>query len=84
MTGIPPRQKPRRSLTGAWIETRALTSAITPERVAPSRERGLKLSMPSGLKMLVQVAPSRERGLKLPVESMLMVTPSSLPHGSVD
>ena len=59
------REEGRRSREGAWIEIfhGALNTHV--QRVAPARERGLKLRMLPILKTLHCVAPARERGLKL-------------------
>src|SRR5689334_18334841 len=53
----------RRSLTGAWIETRGAVGQGLGVEVAPSRERGLKHDPARQPRHAARVAPSRERGL---------------------
>ena len=55
-----------RSLTGAWIETRAWRPDPMVTGVAPSRERGSKRRRSARQGGSLPVAPSRERGSKPP------------------
>ena len=57
-----------RSREGAWIEIALLGLSDPAQRVAPARERGLKLRIWKGATMAVIVAPARERGLKLVIQ----------------
>ena len=53
-----------RSRKGAWIEMHLLLAAQTLGKVAPVRERGLKLGEWVMAQGAIYVAPVRERGLK--------------------
>ena len=53
-----------RSREGAWIEITATADKIKAIKVAPARERGLKLPLLIFLNFCLVVAPARERGLK--------------------
>ena len=54
-----------RTFTGAWIETGCGVTSAACAAFAPSRVRGLKLSIVSPRCLHAQFAPSRVRGLKL-------------------
>ena len=54
-----------RSREGAWIEISSCAAAAAWRKVAPVRERGLKLQCGRAEKIVTSVAPVRERGLKL-------------------
>ena len=73
-----------RSREGAWIEISASYSKSAKSKVAPARERGLKLLMLNLLIVGILVAPARERGLKLLKSKPLSSVKMSLPRGSVD
>ena len=73
-----------RSREGAWIEIALLGLSDPAQRVAPARERGLKLRIWKGATMAVIVAPARERGLKYQDIHALLQQKKSLPRGSVD
>ena len=55
---------PRRTFTGAWIETKSPFACCAAKPVAPSRVRGLKRTKARRLPADLRVAPSRVRGLK--------------------
>ncbi len=74
----------RRSLTGAWIETRSPAPSPRRRRVAPSRGRGSKPLRDGRARHLVEVAPSRGRGSKQRHPPAQCLQPQSLPHGGVD
>ena len=59
-----PRPTHSRSRKGAWIEISVRAEFGNDPRVAPVRERGLKLKAPALLRFSFLVAPVRERGLK--------------------
>ena len=54
-----------RSREGAWIEIGHHQETNQSTKVAPVRERGLKLLLAALLRLPIVVAPVRERGLKL-------------------
>ena len=53
-----------RSRKGAWIEIKKDCMSCHPDKVAPVRERGLKLLSLHQYSQTAAVAPARERGLK--------------------
>ena len=53
-----------RSREGAWIEISIRPYDHKYSKVAPARERGLKLDLIIMKQILFMVAPARERGLK--------------------
>ena len=55
-----------RSREGAWIEIGHHQETNQSTKVAPVRERGLKLLLAALLRLPIVVAPVRERGLKFP------------------
>ena len=75
---------PRRTLTGAWIETWVIMELMGISGVAPSRVRGLKRLDVCASAKNAKVAPSRVRGLKLKATIEFPPLLQSHPHGCVD